>query len=60
VKSSYNRTTSLFKLLETGFTNNGFTFLKKDKEIGKMDDDFNCNVVLHPNDLSLFYKKNFN
>jgi len=35
-------------------------FFKKKKETGRVEDDFTCNAVLHPDDLILFYKQNFN
>jgi len=59
VNFSYYMTTLLFKLIEIGFTNDDFTFFlkKRRKETGRLEDDFTCNVVLHPDDLSLIYKK---
>ena len=35
-------------------------FEKNKKEIDRVEDDFNCNIVLYPNDLLLFYEKNLN
>ena len=33
-----------------------FRFLTEKKTV-RVEDDFNCNVVLHPNDLTQFFKK---
>jgi len=33
------------------------TILFFEKKNGRVEDDFTCNVILHPGDLSLFYKK---
>jgi len=50
-------TTSLFTLIETGHSKYDFIFFLKKKKTGWLEDDFTFNVVLHTDDLTLFYKK---
>jgi len=49
--------TSLLKWMKTGLSEHSFVFWKKKKEIGMVEDDFTCNIVLHRDDLTLFCKK---
>ena len=49
-----------FKIYRNRLLRARFRFLKKKKETSTVEDDFTFNVVLHHDDLTLFYKKNFN